>query len=161
VALPDTIKTKLRLLKGEMLLPVDGDFKFRTPFMEEPGTSWDLIISDKQHRREIRYLFVPDTTNSFFPPDMTVFRLVLQVSQNEENSVITARELSEDELFDWYQCDSGKIYQFPPKLSLGYYDYCRLISLHREGRGKVVICTLYNDPQDLQEGYQYSFRFRN
>lgn len=161
VNLPEPVIAKITQLNGEILLPIDADFKLRSSFIEEPEPQWDLIISDKQHKREIRYLFLPDTSSSHFPPDMTVYRLVLHICKNEENSVVTARELSEDELFDWYQCDSGKIYQFPPKLTLGYYTYCRLIAIHREGRGKVVICMLYNDPQNLQEGHQYSFRFRN
>jgi hypothetical protein len=159
VTLPDTVIAKISQLNGEILLPIDADFKFRSSFIEESDPQWDLIISEKQHKREIRYLFLPDTSTSYFPPDMTVYRLVLNVCKNEENSVVTARELSEDELYEWYQCDSGKIYQFPPKLTLGYYAYCRLIAIHREGRGKVVICLLYNDPQDLQEGHTYSFRF--
>jgi len=159
LTLPDTVQFKITQLKGEILLPIDADFKFRSSFIEESDPQWDLIISEKQHKREIRYLFLPDTSASYFPPDMSVYRLVLNVCRNEDNSVVTARELSEDELFDWYQCDSGKIYQFPPKLTLGYFTYCRLIAIHREGRGKVVICLLYNDPQYLQEGHNYSFRF--
>ena len=161
VVLPDSVKNKIAQLNGEILLPLDAEYRNTSFFNneKEDEPQWDVILSDRKHKREIRYMFLPDTSSSHFPPDITVYRLVLHICKNEENSVVTARELSEDELFDWYQCDSGKIYQFPPKIALGYYAYCRLIAIHREGRGKVVICLLYNDPQDLQEGHTYSFRF--
>jgi hypothetical protein len=161
VTLADSVKHKISQMRGEILLPLDAEIRntsfFKIGPEEEPN--WDVILADRKHKREIRYMFLPDTSGSYFPPDMSVYRLVLHICKNDENSVVTARELSEDELFDWYQCDAGKIYQFPPKLALGYYAYCRLIAIHREGRGKVIICLLYNDPQDLQEGHTYSFRF--
>ena len=102
LTLPDTVQFKITQLKGEILLPIDADFKFRSSFIEESDPQWDLIISEKQHKREIRYLFLPDTSASYFPPDMSVYRLVLNVCRNEENSVVTARELSEDKRISCY-----------------------------------------------------------
>ena len=73
VELPDTVKNKIAQLNGELLLPLDADIRnisfFKTGQEEEP--SWDLTLADRKHKREIRYMFLPDTTSSHFPPDMS------------------------------------------------------------------------------------------
>jgi|GEM_PF-1059453 len=155
---PDSVFQKLQLLGGEILVPADADIR-NLPLGDEEAQDWDFALRDRNHQREVRYLFSPDSSQTHPSPDMAVYRLVLNLCANEENSIITARDLSEDELLDWHRCDGGKIFQFPPKSRLGYFTFGRLTYLYRVGRGKVIICLLYNDPKSLPEGYTFSFRF--
>lgn len=69
VVLPDSVKNKIAQLNGEILLPLDGDYKNTSFFKneEEAEPHWDVILSDRKHKREIRYMFLPDTSSSHFP----------------------------------------------------------------------------------------------
>ena len=58
VVLPDSVKNKIAQLNGEILLPLDAEYRntsfFKNEKEDEP--KWDVVLSDRKHKREIRYI---------------------------------------------------------------------------------------------------------
>lgn len=152
--------TALQLLNAEVMPPLDGGYKAYSPAQNTTqNCQWGL--RSRKEKLEIRYLATPFITQkhseNYHP--IAAHRLAMHVCSNEENTIITARDLSDHEQEVLYNVDWGRVYIFPPKPDFSSYSYCKMIALYKEGKGMVYIFNLFDNPSPNIDSRLYSFRF--
>lgn len=150
----------LQLLNAEVMPPLDGAYKTYNP-SQNSTQNCQWALRSRKEKLEIRYLATPlslgKKTQQY--PSIAAHRLAMHVCSNEENAIITARDLSEHEQEVLYNADWGRVYIFPPKLDFSSYTYCKMIALYKEGKGMAYIFNLFDNPSPNIDSRLYSFRF--
>ncbi|MEM6378485.1 MAG: hypothetical protein AAF705_09735 [Bacteroidota bacterium] len=150
----------LQMLNAEVLLPLDGDYRAFIPDNNfTQNCPWAL--RSRKERLEIRYLTSPFTTQKRAQkyPSIAAHRLAMHVCSNEEDAIITARDLSKHEQEVLYNADWGRVYIFPPKTDFSSFAFCKMIALYKEGKGMAYIFNLFDNPSPNIDSRLYSFRF--
>lgn len=158
--LNDKFSEALQRLHAEVMPPLDGAYKVYRPALNDTqNCQWAL--RSRKERLEIRYLAAPFSTRkpNLKYPSIAAHRLAMHICSNEENSIITARDLTEHEQETLYNADWGRVYIFPPKLNFSPYAYCKMVALYKEGKGMAYIFNLFDNPSPNIDSRLYSFRF--
>jgi len=151
---------KLLEMNAEIMPPLDGGYrKIRT------SGSWiqdcDWAIRSKREKLEIRYLVTPLETGGpgMQHPDLAAHRLAMHLCSNDDDAMISGRDLTEHEVKNIYNADWGRIYIFPPKLGFAPHAYCKMVALQREEEGLVYIFNLFDTPSPAIDSRMYTFSF--
>lgn len=150
----------LLLLNAEVMPPLDGAYKTYKPARNSTqNCQWAL--RSRKERLEIRYLATPLSAQKHTRkyPSIAAHRLAMHICSNEEDAIITARDLSAHEQEVLYNADWGRVYIFPPKLDFSPYTYCKMVALYKEGKGMAYIFNLFDNPSPNIDSRLYSFRF--
>lgn len=150
----------LQLLNAEVMPPLDGDYRVFRP-SENFTQNCQWALRSRKEKLEIRYIASPFTKQkrSQAYPSLAAHRLAMHICSNEEDAMITARDLTEHEQEVLYNADWGRVYIFPPKLDFSPYTYCKMIALYKEGKGMAYIFNLFDNPSPNIDSRLYSFRF--
>ncbi|MEO0341683.1 MAG: hypothetical protein AAF242_21050 [Bacteroidota bacterium] len=151
----------LQQVDAEVMPPLDAGYKVRYP-VSNRTQNYQWVLRSRKERLEIRYLVSPFTASNptLKYPAIAAHRLAMHVCSNEEEAMISARDLDEEELQDFYNADWGKIYIFPPKDDFSTYAYCQLVVLFKVDRGIVYLFHLFDEPSPAIDQRLYSFRFK-
>lgn len=157
--IPEHAHPLLQRLEAELLFPLDGGYK---P-MPLPGKNAFQPVHFQLYSREeglqIRFFLQPDTS-SRLNPHLESRRLALHLCSNDENAIITARDLTTLEQESLFQSDWGKVHLFPPKPEFGDgAPFCQMLSIYKEGRGMIHIFILFQEPSPIVENRLYLARF--
>lgn len=156
--LPPEFLNRLMEVGAEMLIPLDGGYKGEEG-EKNPYCSWDYALRSRLERLEIRYVVRPDTADSRRSPAIDAHRMALNLCSNDEDAVMTARNLTEEELYDLYNADWGRVYNFPPKLFFSASRYCQMLAMYKAGRGLIFVFLLFDEPTPEIEHRLYAMRF--
>ena len=156
----DEFRAALEKLNAEVMPPLDGDYKAWRPLKNLTQNS-DWAIRSRKEKLEIRFLTstVSDNQPTMKYPSIAAHRLALHICSNEENTGISARDLTEHEQEDLFNADWGRIYIFRPKLDFAQNAYCKMVALHKEGKGMAYIFYLFDEPSPNIDNRLYAFRF--
>ena len=151
----------LQEVDAEVMPPLDAGYKVRYP-VSNRTQNYQWVLRSRKEKLEIRYLVSPFNTTSptLKYPAVAAHRLAMHVCSNAEEAMITARDLDEEELQDFYNADWGKIYIFPPKDDFSLYAHCKMVVLFKEDRGIVYLFHLFNEPSPAIDQRLHSFRFK-
>lgn len=159
--LPPGLSTALLQMNAEVLPPIDGGYKgFQPPENFTQNCQW--AIRSRKDGLEIRYLLAPDPPESSASPNphLAAHRLAMHISINDENALMTARELTDNEREVLYNADWGKVYVLTPKPDFSPFTYCTMVALYRKGSGLAYIFNLFDEPSQNIDNKRYTFRFR-
>lgn len=156
---PLVISTLLEHLNGEILQPLDGDYR-PVRIFDNPIQTYHWAIGSTREQLEIRFLVIPDEGQRVMDyPHLEASRIAMQVCSNEPDAAITARDLTEEERTNLFHADWGRIFMFPPNQRFGLYLHCKMITLFRENRGIMVIFQLFDEPSPAIDNRLHSFQF--
>ena len=157
--LPGHVRAFLDTLGAELLFPLDGGYK-AVPLPRSPGFyPVHYLLRSTSEKLDIRYSFQPDTSTQT-PPHLEARRLALHLCSNDENAMITARDLTDLEREELFNADWGKVHLFPPKQEFGDgAPFCQMLSIYKKGRGMVHLFIMFEEPSPLLENRLYLVRF--
>ncbi|MCB0570105.1 MAG: hypothetical protein KDC66_10095 [Phaeodactylibacter sp.] len=144
----------------EFITPVEARYRpartARAPFQQ-----YDFAMRSRLEKLEVRYIVKPyDATSPLDElPQLSAFRLVTHLATNEEDYVISERELSPDVLAQDFNADWGRQYFFHPKPHFADARHCELLALHKAGRGTAFVLFLFDEPSRELGNRFYALRF--
>lgn len=140
--------------------PLDENFRARGNF-DNPTQNFHYRVQSKYDDVEYRFYLIPydDHRPQTQMPHVETGRIMMNVATNEgdEEEMIVQRNLDADELqatgAEW----GAEFYLRPKRTFTERYEFCRLVSLYREGRGTVLMFVLFNDPgnRELDRSYDW------
>ncbi|HKK73618.1 MAG TPA: hypothetical protein VJ953_00990 [Saprospiraceae bacterium] len=160
--LPNELSAVLQFMDAEVMPPIDGGYRgFRPPDNLTQNCHW--AIRSRKDGLEIRYLLSPAQEEQPISnhPELAAHRLAMHICSNEENSIMTTRELTDNEREVLYNADWGKVYILSPKVDFSPYTYCKMVVLYRENSGLAYIFNLFDEPSQNIDNKLYTFRFKN
>lgn len=160
--IPSELAISLDKMNAEVIPPIDGSYKAYNPF-ENNTQNCHWAIRSRKDGLEVRYLLVPFSENQPISnyPGLAASRMAMHICSNEENSVITSRDLTDHEQEVLYNVDWGKVFIFPPKLDFSPYAYCKMVVLYKENQGLAYIFNLFDEPSQNIDNRLYTFRFKD
>ncbi len=145
--LPTDFQSRLDQYQLQFLFAADSDYR---PYRYQLNDyqPCDFAMRSRRERLQIRYLIEPLDTNSFMShlPQMLASRMVTHLAKNEEESVISMHELSEEQTLDEFHADWARIFYFPPKTNFSDYEHCRMLALYKEGVAMAYVFFLFDKP---------------
>lgn len=160
--IPNELSAALQFMDAEVMPPIDGGYRgFRPPDNFTQNCHW--AIRSRKDGLEIRYLLSPDQEEQPISnhPELAAHRLAMHICSNEENAIMTARELTDNEREVLFNADWGKVYILSPKADFSPYTYCKMVVLYRENSGLAYIFNLFDEPSQNIDNKLYTFRFKN
>lgn len=158
--IPEDVRPLLKMLHAEILFPLDGGYYALPHLREAAFQPCHYRLFSRSEGMEIRFLLQPDSSENI-PPHIESRRLALHLCSNDDQAVITARDLNEVELETLLGADWGKVHLFSPKPEFGNgAPFCQMLSIHKNGRGMIHIFFLFSEPSQLVENRLYLARFQ-
>lgn len=150
---------RLDSLGAEIVMPIDGDYRPR--YIENnPIQAYHWALGSRKDKLEIRFFILPWRGQAILNfPHIEAARVARQVASNDPDAVMTARDLTDEELFDLFNADWGRIYLFAPKPHFGLFEHCKMIALFREERGMAFIFQLFDEPGPNIDRRLHAFQF--
>lgn len=142
--------------------PADAGYKdIRT--IENEYQEYEFAIWSRKEKLEMRYAVLPYDEKDVFSanPHILTARALTSIATNEEDSNISAIQLTEKALERDFNADWGMVYFFKPKIGFSAHAHCRMVALYKEDRGTVLIFHLFEKASNeaLDTRY-YALRFK-
>lgn len=135
--------------------PLDAGF---TPINTLDQPFWGNHFSTFSRKNQIEIKIVLDTTLLDFP-NIQLGRWLAQIASNDPESVISRVPLDPDVLMHQYGADWGGLYFFKPKFSSTFYNECKLLALHKEGKGMIFVFILFNEFTNRLQALEHILSF--
>lgn len=143
--------------------PVEARYK-DIPVWKEAAQyqAYDFAIRSRKEALEIRYVIFPFDKKSpvFQAPGVECTRVTMHLASNDEDALISALGIGEEELEESYNADWGKIFFFQPKKSFSQRKHCKMLALYAEGKGMAFIFFLFDEPSKELNNPFLTLRFQ-
>ena len=136
--LPPILLEKLEAMEAELLLPLDSDYRV-IPGREDDFQPCDFAIRSRKEGMEMRFLLLPTDY-----PHVLAVRTATPVATNDPQAPIALLTLGAEELL-LFHADWGVEYVFTPKPGFSEHRFGKLMVLHKEGRGAVMVFFLFDE----------------
>lgn len=160
VALTPRFEALLEQAGLEFITPLEARYK-PARMDRDPFQHYDYAMRSRLEKMEVRYIVKPyeadDPLCEF--PVISATRLVTHLATNEEDYVISEREIAPDILAKDFNADWGRQYFFHPKPHFADTRHCELLALHKAGRGTAFVLFLFNEPSRELGNRFYALRF--
>jgi hypothetical protein len=133
----------------EFFEPLDACYKdFQPPVNEFQNCQF--AIRSRREDMEIRYLVIPWNENNpaTTAPHVITFRTLTTLASNADEAVISAIQPEKEVLQKDFNADWGMIYFFQPKAGISDLPNCRMVALHKEGKGTVFVFYHFKDAEN-------------
>jgi hypothetical protein len=130
----------------EVFTPLDAKYRDFEPH-DNQLENYDFRIVSRKEKMDIRYTIKPSRQGDIMSqnPHLLTMRAVASIATNEQDYAISALEMSEKELQNDFNADWGMTYFFTPKNDFAMTPHCRMIALHKEGKGTVFVFYLFDN----------------
>ncbi|MBR9920436.1 MAG: hypothetical protein GYB31_06315 [Bacteroidetes bacterium] len=147
---PADFEEKVEAAKLQITRPLDSGYE-TVPIYENPYQDYHYAIRSDKEDMEIRYYVLPyneqDTLSMF--PDVLCLRASSSVAVNDDEALMSMLPILRTELRQNFGADWGIIYFFEPKPDFTGFKHCRMLALHKEGIGSVLVFFLFDDPNNV------------
>lgn len=148
--------TALRVqMDVDIFQPTESDYR-TVRVLKNPYQKYQAALRSRKENLEMRYHLEPVSDSAPFSqmPHVQVARTVTSAAVNDEEAVIAFHEISSTDL-EMFNADWGQTVLFRPKSDFSGYAFCKMVTLHKEGRGTVSVFYLFDDANNpaLDERY--------
>ncbi len=147
----------------DFIYPLEGKYKERrVSSVSAKYENYDYAIFSRKEKIEIRYAIRPFDQKdlSSVAPHVASMRIVTHLATNDINEIISGLSLDPEVVKKDFNADWGKVFIFQPKSRFAFYKQCKLLALHREGKGTAFIYFLFDEPSKELDNRLVSLRFR-
>ena len=146
ITYPPVFEALLTEVGIEVFLPLDSKCRDFEPHQNQLE-AYDFRIVSRKEKMDIRYTIKPCRQGDIMShnPHLLTMRAVASVATNEQDYVISALEMSEQELQNDFNADWGMTYFFTPKNDFANTPHCRMLALHKEGKGTAFVFYLFDN----------------
>ena len=147
IELSDGFTKKLSAATIDFFVPLDGGYKDIAVFKEaKQFQTYDYAIRSKKEQLEIRYLITPIENNkrAYLPPSVNFMKTLTHLASNNEEHLIAVHSMSKEAL-EFFNADWGKEAVFHPKVVFSKRQHCKMLMLHKEGRGTAYLFFLFDE----------------
>lgn len=162
IEINDTFQAKLDKVQVDFFVPVEIDYKDVFVKKEaEKFQTYDFAIRSRKEKLEIRYLIHPTEDNdlAFLPPAANFMRILTHLASNDEEHLIAVHSMSSENLKN-FGADWGKEAVFTPKAIFSEEKHCKMLMLHKEGRGNIYIFFLFDEASEVLDQRYYALKFK-
>lgn len=161
IAYPKNFKKLLKAANIDFFEPLESRYK-DFAIQKNDLARYDFCMASRKEKMEIRYSIIPWSEENFMSqnPHLLIMRTVSSIATNEQEYIITATQMNKFDLQNDFNADWGMTYFFRPKEAFSSQPHCRVIGLHKEGKGTAIIYYLFDDVKNeaLNTRY-YALRF--
>ena len=144
---PERFQNLLSQAGIEFFEPVEGSYRdVQVP--ENQFQNCDFAIRSNKEDLQIRFCILPwnESDPLSMNPHVATGRMVAAVATNVEIGLISRIQPDPESLRKDFNADWGKQYFFQPKPGFSEKLDCRMVALHKEGKGTAFIFYLFDDP---------------
>lgn len=129
--------------------PLDAGYELH-PIFENEHQDYDFSIRSRNEYMEIRYYVLPysESDTLSMSPDVLCLRASTAIAVNDDDAYLTMFRINRKELSESFGADWGILYFLTPKPGFSPAKYCRMLALHKEGVGSVLVFFLFDDPNN-------------
>lgn len=137
-----TLRDKIGI---DVFTPTESSFK-SIKIIKNPYQNYQAAVRSRHDNLEIRYNFIPynDKNPTTTMPHLQVTRSVASAATNDEEAIIAFHEISQKDL-EIFGADWGQMVIFRPKKGFAIQQFCKMLTLFKEGRGTAFIFYLFED----------------
>ncbi len=149
IELPIDFEEKLATVNLLINHPLDAGYE-QYPVDENQYQNYDLSIKSKVEGMEIRYYVLPysESDTLSMSPDVLCLRASTAIAVNDDEALMTMLRISRQELRESFGADWGILYFLTPKPGFSNSKFCRMLALHKEEVGSVLVFFLFDDPNN-------------
>lgn len=145
---PQAFRTTLEAMDIDIAIPVERSYRNKR-VRRNVFFQYDYAIRSKRKKVEIQYALTPSDQLSSFIPSIYTTTITTSIASNlEHRATIAVHEIETTELSEVFNADWGRITYFQPKRSFSKYQYGKLLSLYKSGKGMISILFLFNAGQE-------------
>ncbi|MFT4758067.1 MAG: hypothetical protein ACI9XO_000643 [Paraglaciecola sp.] len=146
ITYPAAFQDLLTEVSIEIFTPFDSKYRDFEPHNNQLE-KYDFRIVSRKEKLDIRYAVKPCRKGDIMShnPHLLTMRAVASVATNEQDYVISALEMSKEKLQNDFNADWGMTYFFTPKNDFARTPHCRMIALHKEGKGTAFVFYLFDN----------------
>lgn len=163
IEINEVFKEKLNAVQVDFFVPLEASYKdVPTIKAAEKFQTYDFAIRSKKEKLEIRYLVHPieDNDLAFLPPSANFMRILTHLASNDEEHLIAVHSMSSEAL-KTFGTDWGKEAVFTPKGVFSEKKHCKMLMLHKEGRGNIFLFFLFDEASEAIDARYYALKFKD
>lgn len=162
IELNEAFQAKLNEVKVDFFEPLEAAYR-DVPVQKEANKfqDYDFAIRSKKEKLEIRYLIHPieDNDLAFLPPSANFIRILTHLASNDDEHLIAVHSMTNEGL-KTFGADWGKEAVFTPKSVFSDKKHCKMLMLHKEGRGNVFLFFLFDEANKTLDDRYYALKFQ-
>ena len=131
----------------EFVYPLEAGYK-DIPVYRNGFQRYDYAIRSRKEKLEIRYIIVPyeeHNPKTHFP-QVGSMRMLTNLASNNQDLLVTGLDIEAEQLKEEFNADWGKVFFFQPKAGFSRKLHCKMLALHKEGKGTAYVFFLFDDP---------------
>ncbi len=151
----DRLLTETQVVRN---LPVEGQFK---PVAFDTDTLFQYGMRSRLEKLHIYYRIEPYDTllPAFNYPNIRSGRLLMHLSRNDGEYLITGKPIEPELLQTRYQADWGAVYFFQPKRKYAPFPHAKMTVVYRESAGTAYTLYSFEDPTPTLDRTVFDLRF--
>lgn len=153
IEISETFNKKLATTSVDFITPLEGNYKDVAVLKEaKEFQTYDYALRSKKEKLEIRYLIMPiaEDDRAYLPPSAHFVKTLTHLASNDEEHLIAVHSMSKDALRE-FNADWGKEAVFHPKPVFSSTQHCKMLMLHKEGKGNAFLFFLFDESSEAME----------